>query len=97
MEDQEYKFEVKNIKNCYHCSNCQPEWYQKNLCTSKKVRIFEPDKFGNVCGPNYPYCDDILPDQNIPCPYFEISFSTKIAKLKAKICGWLYRKLKGIK
>lgn len=78
------------IKNCLYCKNNRQEWYQDNSCTSDQVRAFSSDGFGNKCVPTYPSCKDVHPIQNEDCPYFELSFAAKVARLRSKICMFFH-------
>ena len=78
------------IKNCYHCSNRQPEWYHDDLCKSKKVAEFKPDIFGNICEPYRPKCKEVYVNEEEDCPYFERSFMSRVAEWKSKMCAKIF-------
>jgi hypothetical protein len=85
------------IKNCYKCSNRQPEYYQEASCKAEQVAIFAPDAYGNICKPSYPKCNNVHPNQDENCLYFKRSFASRVAEWKSKICAWIFNKKMEIK
>lgn len=80
------------IKNCINCTYCMKQIYLDNICTSPKVREPYIDRFGNVCGSQYPQTRIVYPDQHLECKYFKMGFWAKVAQAKSRACAWIYSK-----
>ena len=81
-------------KNCLNCKHIDWGYYNNNKCKNLKASKDLGETVESICNQGLPRCAWIYGKQNLEshddCKYFEMSFATKIAIFKNKICRKIF-------